>query len=249
MKLRPLIQMLETIAPPALAEEWDNTGLLIAPLRAREIRTVLLTVDLTEAVAREAVRLRAGFIVSYHPLFFGGIRRLDAADPQARTAMRLIEKGIGAYSPHTALDGAPGGVNDWLAGLFGGDIAADGAARIVTLPRAITPAALAKTAREKLKLKTVRLADGGRAVRTLAVCAGAGIDALRDIKADGRLTGEMKHHDVLAAREAGISIILCGHTETERGYLPVLRRRMLSESDGSLKVLISKADTAPLRTA
>ncbi len=249
MKLKAFIQTLETLAPPALAEEWDNTGLLIEPLTAREIKKVLLAIDLTEAVAHEAVRLKADFVVAYHPLFFGGFQCLETSNPQTRTAMRLIEKGIGVYSPHTALDAAPGGVNDWLAGLFDGGVSTVGMARIVKLKKAVSFPSLGKTVKEKLKLKNIQIAPAGKTVKTIALCAGAGIEALRGVKADCYLTGEMKHHDMLAAVQNGTGVILCGHTETERGYLPILGKNLRRACGPDVQILISKADRAPLRTA
>lgn len=247
MKLKELIQRLETLAPPELAEEWDNTGLLIEPLKDRDIKTVLLTIDLTEDVAREAIRLKADFIIAYHPLFFSGFQALEKSNPQARTAMRLIEKGIGVYSPHTALDAAPGGVNDWLAGLLDGDVRIEGLARVVHLKKAISLPMFGKTVKEKLKLKTVQIAAAGKTIKTVALCAGAGIEALRGIQADCYLTGEMKHHDVLAAVQNGTGVVLCGHTETEHGYLPILRKNLRRACGPDIKTLISKADRAPLK--
>lgn len=251
MKLKTFINCLEEIAPPELAEEWDNTGLLIEPLKARDIQKVLLTIDLTEAVAREAIKLKADAVVAYHPLFFGGFQCLEKTNPQARTAMRLIQKDIAVYSPHTALDAAPGGVNDWLADALGdGDLYCtdEGGARIVELASPVKLPTLGKRIKDKLRLghlKTAKASD--KSIKTVALCAGAGIGALRNIQADCYLTGEMKHHDVLGAIETGTSVILCGHTETERGYLRILRRLILAETEKAVDVLISKEDAAPLK--
>ena len=252
MKLKTFIQTLEEIAPLELAEEWDNPGLLIEPLKSREISKVLLTVDLTGAVAREAVQKKVDGIVTYHPLFFGGFQKLEKSNPQANSAMQLIQNNIAVYSPHTALDAAPGGVNDWLADALGdGDLycAETGGARIVELASPVKLPILGKRIRDNLKLKHIKTAAASsKAIKTIALCAGAGISALKDIKADCYLTGEMKHHDVLGAVERGTSVILCGHTETERGYLKILRRLILSEAEKAVDVLISKADAAPLKT-
>ncbi len=262
MKLKTLLQALEEIAPLELAEKWDNPGLLIEPLKARDIQKVLLTIDLTEAVAREAVRKNVDAIVAYHPLFFGGFQRLEKSNPQARVAMRLIQNDIAVYSPHTALDAAPGGVNDWLADALGdvsrriekkaeGDLfcAETGGARIVELLTPVKLPTLGKRVKDKLRLKTVKLAKANdKSIKTIAVCAGAGMEALRGINADCYLTGEMKHHDVLGANENGTSVLLCGHTETERGYLKILRQLLLAETEQAIDVLISKADIAPLKT-
>lgn len=251
MKLKALIDTIEAIAPPEYAASWDRTGLLIEPLKARDIRKVLLTIDLTESVAREAIRLRAGFIITYHPLFFGGLQRLEKSNPQARTAMRLIEKGIGVYSPHTALDAAPGGVNDWLADTLGeGDLYCPGesGARLVELFSPVKLPTLGKRVKNKLNLRHLKTANAkDKPIKTVAVCAGAGMETLRQTTADCWLTGEMKHHDVLSAKERGISVILCGHTETERGYLKILRRRLLAETEELSSVFISREDAAPLK--
>lgn len=250
MKLKTFIQTLEEIAPPELAADWDNTGLLIEPLKPRDIQKVLLTIDLTEAVAREAVQKKVDAIVAYHPLFFGGFHRLDQSNPQARVALRLIQNDIAVYSPHTALDAAPGGVNDWLADALGdGDLycTETGGARIVELAAPVKLPTLGKRIKEALSLKTVRTAKANdRAIKTIAVCAGAGIEAVKEIQADCYLTGEMKHHDVLGAVQNGTSVILCGHTETERGYLKILRRLLLAETDTAIEIVLSTSDRAPL---
>ncbi len=252
MKLKTFIDCLEEIAPPGLAEEWDNPGLLIEPLKPRDISKVLLTVDLTEAVAREAVRKQVDAVVCYHPLFFGGIARLDRTNPQARSAMRLIQQEIAVYSPHTALDAAPGGVNDWLAGALGDGTltcAESGGARIVELSAPVRLPALEQRVKERLSLHTLKTAKANnRAIKTIALCAGAGMEALRGIPADCWLTGEMKHHDVLGAVETGISVILCGHTESERGYLSIFKKRIVTGTEKAVEVLISNADAAPLKT-
>ena len=165
--------------------------------------------------------------------------------------MRLIQKNIAVYSPHTALDAAPGGVNDWLAdALCDGDLtcAETGGARIVELASPVKLPTLGKRIKQSLHLNHLKTAKAhDKPIKTVALCAGAGIEALRGIKANCYLTGEMKHHDVLSAVETGTSVILCGHTESERGYLKILRRLILAETEKTVEVLISKADNAPLK--
>ncbi len=246
MKQKDFIQALESIAPPEHAEAWDHIGLLVEPQKNCSIKKVLLTIDLTESVAEEAIREKVHFIVTYHPLFFGGFHALKQSNPQARATLRLVENGIGVYSPHTALDAAHGGVNDWLAGFFDGKVFAEGLARIITLKDPVSILNLGKKIKQALQLNHLQIASIERPIKTLALCAGAGIEALRGICADVYLTGEMKHHDVLAAVENGTGVILCGHTETERGYLSILRQRLLDETNKAIDLIISKVDRAPL---
>lgn len=62
----------------------------------------------------EAIQLHASFVVTYHPIIFRGLKSLTLSDPQQETLLRLAQHGISVYSPHTAVDAAIGGVNDWL---------------------------------------------------------------------------------------------------------------------------------------
>jgi putative NIF3 family GTP cyclohydrolase 1 type 2 len=83
-------------------------------------------------------------------------------------------------------------------------------------------------------------------VETLAVCPGAGGSLLRNARADLLLTGEMRHHDVLAANARGSTVVLTDHTNCERGYLPVLRDKLLEQLP-DLGVVVSELDADPLR--
>ena len=110
---------METIAPTALAQEWDNVGLLAGDLKAA-VRRVMLTIDLTEPVVDEAVRKKIDLIVSYHPPIFKPISSLCTPGAGMESLVfQCIRKGVAIYSPHTALDAADGGTNDALALLCG----------------------------------------------------------------------------------------------------------------------------------
>ncbi|MHC4992273.1 MAG: Nif3-like dinuclear metal center hexameric protein, partial [Planctomycetota bacterium] len=88
-----------------------------------------------------------------------------------------------------------------------------------------------------------------RRYQTIGLCAGAGGSLLADAVAQGcelYLTGEMRHHDVIAAQAAGCTIVLAGHTNTERGYLKILRKR-LSDALPTLRIEMAKKDADPLR--
>ena len=82
-----VLDVLREIAPLELAAEWDNVGLLVAPRASGPVARVLLTIDLTEAVANEAVAMKADLVVAYHPPIFHGIKKLDAADARQRGAL------------------------------------------------------------------------------------------------------------------------------------------------------------------
>ena len=106
------------LAPRALAAEWDNVGLL-AGRADREVRKILVSLDITEAVAEEAERMGADLIVSHHPLIFHPAKSVTDRDPAGRLLLRLIGAGLSAVCMHTNLDAAFGGVNDALAAALG----------------------------------------------------------------------------------------------------------------------------------
>ena len=258
MKLNDVIQTLDNIAPLDLAEEWDNVGLLINPLRPRIIKKVLLTIDLTEAVADEAIEDKADLIVTYHPILFNPVTRLNAFDAYDRTVMKLIQKNIAVYSPHTALDSVIGGVNDWLAdGVGAGEVSVlnpipdsdAGQGRLVELKRSVKLRTLAKRIKEYLGLTTLRLAPAfhNNPIKTVALCAGAGTDAFAGTEADCYLTGEMSHHNLLAATQNGSHVILCEHTNTERGYLPLFRNILRKALGNGVEISVSSVDADPIQ--
>jgi putative NIF3 family GTP cyclohydrolase 1 type 2 len=83
-------------------------------------------------------------------------------------------------------------------------------------------------------------------VRAIAVAAGAGSSVLRGARADVLVTGEMSHHEVLAAVADGTAVVLAGHSNTERGFLRVLGERLTSEFDEALQVKVAESDRDPL---
>lgn len=119
MDLKEVLQVVEQLAPLSLAESWDNVGLLVEPSKRRDIKTILLTNDLTVDVMEEAEAMTCDLIISYHPPLFQPIKRLVQKDWKQRLAVRAVEAGIAVFSPHTSWDSVKGGVNDWLVGGLG----------------------------------------------------------------------------------------------------------------------------------
>ncbi len=257
--INEVTDLLSRLAPPSLAEEWDNVGLLVEPTRPRTVGRLFLTIDLTEPVLDEAIEAGTDFVVAYHPVIFAPLGRLTTDDPKARTVLRAVEVGLPVYSPHTALDAALGGVNDWLAdGLGDGERRpvqprpedpTAGQGRVVTLHEPVDLETLVGRIKMHTGLTHVRVADPGvRSVRTVALCPGAGGSVVGDVEADLYLTGEMRHHRVLAATARGTAVVVTDHTNTERGYLPRLARE-LEQTLGDVEVRISSKDRDPLRPA
>lgn len=370
MNVRDVTNVLETIAPLRYAAEWDNVGLLIGSPKWRA-DSILLTIDLTEDVLSEARQLGTNMIIAYHPPIFHPLRTLTDAEVRQAIVLEAARAGIAVYSPHTALDAAPGGVNDWLArGLGEGDVraleayeslpqseqckvvtfcpaesvdairsglATIGAGRIgdyqlcsfemkgqgtffggedtnpavgergslqrvdevrlemvcgksnlalavmtlrefhpyeeppievyqllprpdrkvghggrlVVDQRVDTPT-LVERIKTLLGVQRVGVAHGRgapEAFQIIGICPGAGaslVDAAIDQGCEAFFTGEMKHHEVLAAQARGCTVFLAGHTNTERGYLTLLRNRLAKNLSGCA-LTVSTADVSPMR--
>jgi dinuclear metal center YbgI/SA1388 family protein len=113
-----LAEALNEIAPAHLAAEWDNVGLL-AGRPEWPVSRALLAIDLTDAVAREALDAGANALVVYHPPIFKGIRNITpgAACPTSLLPDLLAAR-MALFAVHTALDAAVGGTNDVLLDFF-----------------------------------------------------------------------------------------------------------------------------------
>lgn len=109
---------LATVAPPNLAEDYDNVGLLVGEGHA-VVDGLLLTLDVTEEVVAEAVARGCNTIVAHHPIIFRGLKQLTGKTYVDRTVMAALRAGIGIIACHTNLDKVNGGVSTALAQLLG----------------------------------------------------------------------------------------------------------------------------------
>jgi dinuclear metal center YbgI/SA1388 family protein len=262
-----LVEVLESLCPTGLAESWDNVGLLLPPPnREQAIRTVLLCIDLSEQVLEEAAQAGAGLVVAYHPPLFSPQKRFDPGSARDRTTLRAIREGIAVWSPHTALDAIPGGVNDWLAeGIGAGEVEpihdsasvpegfeGAGAGRLLQLSPPTVLSVIVERLKEHLGVSHLRVAmasthAGGVPITSVALCAGAGGSLFAEVdRADLYVTGEMRHHDVLVRLAQGSSVVLSEHTHTERGYLPRFAHLLDERLEGAVEILVSARDRDPL---
>eukprot|EP01105_Mastigella_eilhardi_P007718 TRINITY_DN1935_c0_g1_i2.p1 TRINITY_DN1935_c0_g1~~TRINITY_DN1935_c0_g1_i2.p1 ORF type:complete len:275 (+),score=67.06 TRINITY_DN1935_c0_g1_i2:23-826(+) len=260
MEFAAVVQALGDLTQLKLnAESWDNVGMIVEPTTAagRTVTTVFLCIDLTLPVLDEAIRAGAQLIVAYHPVLFSSIKRITpAGGPKAQVVLKAIQAGIAVYCPHTSLDSMNGGINDWLATLLGTGITAPitpfadgrpgGSGRIHTLDTKVPLSELIQRVKRGLNLEHIRVAiahghTAADAVQRIAICAGSGASLLDNVSADVYFSGEMGHHIVLNAVEKGTSVLLCEHTNTERGYLPQLRSLLTPLLPG-VALIISQQD-------
>jgi len=234
-----IYRYLDTLAPFRLQMDFDNAGFLVGRGEAA-VRRVLVSLDITEAVVREASELGAELIVSHHPVIFHPARSITDADPVGRILLALTENHIAAICAHTNLDVANGGVNDALARrLELNDLKpfeitnqeADGS--VYALGRIGTASGTHKESlpqfaafvKDRLGANGVRYVDAGRSVRQVAVGGGACGDMVSQAAAmgcDTFVTSDVKYNQFLDARALGVNLIDAGHFPTENVICPVL---------------------------
>lgn len=113
VKSSDVIRKLEEIAPKKLAEKWDNVGLQIGS-REKEVKKMLLALDVTQGVVDEAIDNDVDMIISHHPIFFTSIKSLDIDTYKGKIIDKIIKNDIVLYTAHTNLDSSDEGVSDAL---------------------------------------------------------------------------------------------------------------------------------------
>jgi dinuclear metal center YbgI/SA1388 family protein len=118
LQVQTLMSYLEELAPRRLASDWDNVGLQVGS-PAAVVETILVSLDMNEAVLHEAKGMGADLIITHHPFIFRPLSAVRTDLPQGRLIAAVLEAGMAVYSAHTNLDVAAGGVNDALAHRLG----------------------------------------------------------------------------------------------------------------------------------
>jgi dinuclear metal center YbgI/SA1388 family protein len=113
-----VIAFLEEFAPPSLAAEWDNVGLLLGNTLS-SVRRIMTCLTVTPESADEAIKSKAQLIVTHHPILFRPVKRLTTQNAEGRMLWSLARAGVAVYSPHTAFDNTRGGINDAIARRLG----------------------------------------------------------------------------------------------------------------------------------
>lgn len=251
--VQQIYEEMQRIAPLALAESWDNPGLLVDCGGA--VHRVLTALDITPEVVEEAAAKQCEMIVSHHPVIFDPLKRLGPQD----VPFQLVRAGISAICMHTNLDAAAGGVNEVLAGIFGmqdPEPFAEGCGRVGSI-EPITVPQLACKAQQELAARCnapdvgpavqVKFADTGKPVRRLAVISGAGGSLFEEalaMGADCLLTGEANHHHACDAKRLGLSLIAAGHYATEFPVTAAVAEKLRAALPG-VEVLVSTANKDP----
>ncbi len=250
------VRIVEKIAPHELAYPWDNSGLLLRC--GHTVSRVLIALDATPAVAKEAQDKNCDMLLVHHPLIFSPLKSLSCDNAADAVLMTLIHANISLYAAHTSFDRAQGGIGDALAQRLGlCDIrtvpdAGELLMRTGQLAQTYDKQALVTRVKEALGVPAVKVSAGDfGGVSRVAVVGGSGGDFVAAAKSAGAqalVTGEAKHHHFIEAAAAGLLLIEAGHFHTECAFadrIDMSLQSLINEVQLDLGLIKAENDTAP----
>jgi GTP cyclohydrolase I len=248
-----ITKFLETLYPQSLAYDWDNVGLQVGSLN-RKVRSVLITLDVTKEVVKEASDMKVDLIISHHPLIFKPISSVSIESPRGWIINHLIKHDIALYSMHTNYDLAEGGMNDELALVLGirspqvlDEIERIGRFGEVDEMDMSSFVAKVKTA---LQIDSVRLIGSlDKRIRIVGISGGSGSNHVGQAKkqnCDVYLTGDVTYHTALDCIQMGLNVLDVGHYAEK--IFKVAIARQIQKKYPELTVIISGIDSNPYQS-
>ena len=267
VRVQDVVDALENFAPLPLQESYDNAGLQVG-LTEAEVSGVLLCLDVTEDVIREAQELGCNMIVSHHPLIFHGLKHLTDGDTVERCVRMALQSDIAVYSAHTNLDAAVDGVNYMMAerlGLVdvvllqprqvtlgvgsGTRTVQAGSGVIGYLPEGEDSLAFLQRVKQAFSVECLQHNELlSRHIQSVAICGGAGdflLDEALRAGADAFLTGEMHYHQYFG-HDGQIQIGVLGHYQSEQYTIDIFSQ-VIGEKFDRLPLFKTNVSTNPIK--
>jgi dinuclear metal center YbgI/SA1388 family protein len=274
LRIHEIVSAFEAVAPLALQESYDNSGLIVGEMGA-EVSKALLCLDSTEAVVDEAIAKGCDLIIAHHPIVFGGLKRFTGGDYVQRALIKAIRNNIAIYACHTNLDNVlRGGVNERIAQQLGFEaervlrpIGADlgsfvgigglddsdvfrtaGAGVLCNLQKPMNVLDFLQHVKAKMGVEVVKYTKCDvEMVSKVAICGGAGSFLIGDALragADAFITSDVKYHEFFDAEG---KMLLCdiGHYESEK-YTIDLFSNILSAKFPKFATIFAGTITNPI---
>lgn len=254
MRCRELMRRLEELAPPELACEWDNPGFL-AGREEKEIKKVLVALDATDEVVKQAVSEQADMLITHHPLIFKPLKKVNDQNFISRRIVELIQADICYFAMHTNFDIAPGCMADLAAERLGmipegplevtGEVngAPVGIGKIGSLLKCLSVEELGLKVKEAFGLPFVTVYGTEQVmgpVSRIAVSPGSGgsmIGCGLEKKVQVLITGDIGHHDGIDAAANHMAVIDAGHYGLEHIFIPFMAEYLKQIPEGELEVV------------
>ncbi|MDR2806216.1 MAG: Nif3-like dinuclear metal center hexameric protein [Dysgonamonadaceae bacterium] len=258
MTVKQIIAAIEDFAPPALQNDFDNSGLQVGN-SSQKVRGILLCLDITPEALDEAIERDCNLIISHHPLLFKPLRSLTGKTYIERCLIKACKNDLVIYAAHTNLDNAWGGVNFHLAEKIGlqnvrflkpnaDELSAGGSGAIGELVAAEDEESFLERIKKIFRLKSLQHSPlTGKTIREVALCGGSGAFLIPDAieaGADVFLTGEARYNDYYDVEDRLLLAVL-GHYETEH-YTKELFFDIISKKIPNFAIHFSNVNTNPV---
>ena len=250
MNLIDIIKYFEEKFPKDLAYEWDNVGIQVGTLNI-PAKKVLITLDVTKEVIKEAIDKKVNMIISHHPLLFNPLDKIIFDTPRGWIIKNLIKHNITVYSAHTNYDTAEGGMNDEFAKILGLKNPAlmdevDGIGRYGDI-ETINIKDFINDLKNKLNLDNIKvIGSTSREVSRVGISGGSGSKHMYQAKMRGcdvYLTGDVTYHTALDATSLGLTVIDIGH-HAEKIFVDAIYN-FLGKQFKEVEFIKSEIDTNP----
>ncbi len=221
MQLQQILNTLNEISPFELQEGWDNSGLILGD-REQEITKVYLGLDIEEVMFEEIED--GSVLIVHHPLIFKGLTQIDFSKYPSNIIYQAIKKDVAIIAMHTNYDTTH--LNRYVLEEVLGYRALNCEGYLCYFDVQKPFDVFAKEVAAKLGIDFVRVVEGKSFIESAAICTGAGASMLGSLDADCLLTGDIKYHEALAAKEDKISLIDIGHYESEIYFAASLKKEL-----------------------
>ncbi|MHB8064985.1 MAG: Nif3-like dinuclear metal center hexameric protein [Ruminiclostridium sp.] len=260
MNVEKILDYINEIAPWKYAEEWDNVGLMLGS-RKYQVKKLMLCMDVTSKVIDEAIDQGANLIVSHHPFLFTVLNTVDLDTMKGQQISTLIKNSICVISAHTNLDVAVGGVNDTLAQAIGltncqilksyipkGIDVDMGMGKVGELTARLCFEEFISIVKKNLDIDKLRIiGTQPKTVKKVAVFCGSfdvELDIIKQHEVDVLITGDIKYHTALDAREMGLCFMDVGHYASEHLIVNKLGKLLENRFD-KLEIICSTLEKDP----
>ena len=259
MYIKEIISLIEDYAPLKLQASFDNSGLLCGDPE-RELTSILLCIDVTEEVIKEAIDKGHNLIISHHPLIFGGLKHITPATYVERCVIHAIKHDITIYAAHTNMDVVSNGVSGRMADKLdlyhrqilqpeGDPMTGNGFGIIGELQQPVESITFLQQVKEIFRCDRLRYtAPHTPSIQRVAVCGGAGASFFKQAltgRADIYISGDFKYHDFFLT-ENRIMIADIGHYESEQ-FTKEIFYEILTKKISKFAVQFSEINTNPIK--
>ena len=259
MYIKEIISLIEYYAPLKFQASFDNSGLLCGNPE-RELTSILLCIDVTEEVIKEAIDKGHNLIISHHPLIFSGLKHITPATYVERCVIDAIKHDITIYAAHTNMDVVSNGVSGRMADKLdlyhrqilqpeGDPMDGNGFGIIGELQQPVESMAFLQQVKEIFRCDRLRYTTPHTPfIQRVAVCGGAGASFFKQALAgqsDIYISGDFKYHDFFLT-ENRIMIADIGHYESEQ-FTKEIFYEILTKKISKFAVQFSEINTNPIK--